>query len=104
MTALILIFWALAVARLTRLVTRDKITEPGRQWLLGHLGTESQISYLVHCDWCTSIWVGFATAPIVFLATDWPWWLWPVAALGASQVTGLSATFESAANAVQGGE
>lgn len=43
----------LAVARLTRLVTEDSITEPMRDYALA---TNTKIGELVHCRACTSVW------------------------------------------------
>ena len=90
MTVLILALWVLAVARVTRLITRDKLLEPFRVWVLAQRGADSQIAYLVHCSWCTSIWVAFATAPAAIAATGLSWWLLPIVALAASQLTGLA--------------
>ncbi|MCM6774996.1 DUF1360 domain-containing protein [Nocardia sp. CDC159] len=92
MTVLILIAWILAVARLTRLVTRDKITEPIRAALIQRLGTGSQLTYLVHCAWCTSVWVAFTTAPAAVALAGLSWWLLPLLALAASQLVGMLAT------------
>ena len=45
---------ALATARLTRLVTTDRITEAPRNWIIRRLPRESLLSYLLVCDWCSS--------------------------------------------------
>lgn len=51
----------LAVARITRLVVDDKITEPMRQEVIEHSGSES-LSYLVQCPYCVSVWAGLAVS------------------------------------------
>lgn len=95
MTVLILIVWVLAVARLTRLVTRDKFPfEPFRKWATERLGTKSRLTYLVHCSWCTSIWIAFATAPAVVALSGVSWWWWPFLALAASYLTGMGTLLE----------
>lgn len=49
---------ALATFRLTRLITRDVITEPIRTRVWKKLPPESsKIGYLFTCEWCMSIWV-----------------------------------------------
>lgn len=46
---------ALAVARLTRLVTTDLITERPREALSAR---SDFLDDLLHCGWCTSMWCG----------------------------------------------
>lgn len=89
MTVLILVVWVLAVARVTRLLTRDKLTEPFRAWVLDRRGADSQVAYLVHCAWCSSVWIGFASAPAAVAAAGLSWWLLPVIALAGSHVVGM---------------
>lgn len=59
--ALWLLLFAMATARLTRLVTADFIFERFRVW--ADVKAQS-FGYLVSCDWCLSIWfaapMGFA--------------------------------------------
>jgi hypothetical protein len=80
---------ALATARLTRLVTTDRITETPRNALVRRLGAESKLAYLVHCDWCSSIYIAPAVTALV-------WWqpsgVWIAGALAASHVTGYLAS------------
>ncbi len=45
----------LAVARITRLVTEDSITEPFRDWAMGF---NPKLGELVQCRMCTSVWAG----------------------------------------------
>lgn len=84
----------LAVARLTRLVTRDYLTERPRRWLQAHLPEAG--AYLLGCPWCASIWIAF---PVVLVVAEWPGNRavgWTVLALAASQVTGLLSTIDPA--------
>lgn len=67
----------LAVARVTRLITSDMITNPLRIWLVGYFGTDSKVSYLIMCDWCSSIYVGAVAGAA--------WWAWS----GSSVFTGI---------------
>lgn len=87
MEFLILGLWALSVARVSRLATVDKITEPLRAWVLDKRGRESSVTYLAYCPVCFSIWVAFASAPYVIVLNSWSWWLLPVVALAAAQIT-----------------
>lgn len=94
MTALTLLLAALATARLTRLVTRDRITRAPRNWALRRLPDGHLLAYLLMCDWCVSVYMGAATAGA--------WWAWgdhrlyvaAVAALAFSHTTGWAATRE----------
>ena len=66
MTALELVIYGLATYRLTRLITRDVITEPLREWVWKRKPPEkSKIGYLFTCDWCMSIW----TASLLFASS-----------------------------------
>lgn len=89
---LLVLLAVLATARLTRLVARDAITDPARAWLHAH-GPE-WLTYLVHCRWCASIWLGAGVAAAVY---NWParWWVAiPLIGLAASHITGLLARLE----------
>lgn len=91
----ILIGWYLAVARVTRLIAMDRISEGVRIVIVRRLGEASLISYLVNCMWCVSIWVGLAsTAVPVYMAHR----TWPQAVLfafGASYLTGILTRFDA---------
>jgi hypothetical protein len=86
---------ALATARLTRLVTTDRITEAPRNWIIRRLPRESLVSYLLVCDWCSSVYTGAAVAGA--------WWAWGdtmaftavTAALAFSYIAGFLASKES---------
>ncbi len=62
-----LVVATLAVARITRLLTEDFLTVGYRRWVVNRWGAESKASYLVHCAWCTSIWVALPIMPIAVL-------------------------------------
>lgn len=57
----------LAAARLTRVLTTDKIGEPYRAFIVRRFGQESLAAYFAHCAWCTGMW-------IAALATPLTWW------------------------------
>lgn len=83
---------ALATARLTRLVTTDRILLTPRAWAISRLDPQSLAAYLVVCDWCVSVYAGAAVAGAL-----WAWpgpSLWVCAALSFSYVSGLLARGE----------
>lgn len=86
--------WALALARLTRLLTADEITDFIRVWAYKRAhGGENKLTYFVQCPWCMGMWLSFATVWSVFLVSDlWSWWLYPVLALSGSYLVGLMAS------------
>lgn len=114
--ALTLAVYALAVARVTRLITADRITEAPRRWLVVRLwartlpfsdareeagrrfaagGVPPLGAYLVTCPWCVSTYVGIVAAPLWYWAGSSPWLLVPAAALALSYVTGFLAGKEA---------
>lgn len=82
-----------ATVRLTRLLTTDALLEPGRARIERRLPAKA--AYLTRCDWCTSVWVGFATFPLGWYAPDTIVWV-VSGALTASLVTGWSTLVASA--------
>ena len=86
---------ALATARLTRLVTTDRILERPRVALLRRLGGDNLLAYLVVCDWCVSVYVGGAVAAAGSWAGSWPWTWAPALALAFSYTAGYLARGES---------
>lgn len=108
------IIW-LAAARITRIITTDKIAEPFRLFVATHLrqpefndaGTiqireGSKITYLIFCRWCTGLWVSIPAACL----TWWPahlgdhldltaWIAVPALALAYSHLIGLAVRIEA---------
>lgn len=78
--ALGLLILGLACARGTRLIVEDVITEPIRRFFVNRLGADHKLTYLVHCVFCVSIWVGLLAAVFacLVLGISW-WWLVPLA-------------------------
>lgn len=83
-----LVVAALAVTRITLLLYDDQITVGYRRWVIKRWGEESLPSYLVHCPWCTSMWVSI---PIMPAAAIWPnhWVIAAFAIPAASLIAGL---------------
>ena len=90
------IVYALAVARVTGLITTDEITRPARDALLRRLdpdrASHQQLAYLTGCPWCMSIWVAAAIIPAAWYAGDHPALAIPALVLAASYITGATAT------------
>lgn len=99
---MIVLLTLVAVARVTRLITTDKLTEPPRNAVVTRLlreredGTPSplrtELAYLVVCDWCASMYVGAAAA-----GAYWAWgetipFMLVCLALAASYATGFLAS------------
>jgi hypothetical protein len=87
--AITLILLGLTTARLTRLVTTDVITEPARVAVIQRLGVDSKISYLINCDWCSSIYVGTGVASVWHFWGGSAWVMVPAVALSVSFVAGF---------------
>lgn len=96
MSALTVALTVLAVARVTRLLTADRILDRPRIAIMEQFGPDSMTAYWVTCPWCMSIYVGAAGAGA------WAAWGTTTAyqavtlALAASHVTGWLATREDA--------
>ena len=106
----IVLVYALAVARVTRLINADRVTQRPRDWLtlrlwkrytgdwsaaahaLADPKAEPPLSvYLLTCPWCVSIYVAAVVAPAAYWWGDRPWLLVPALALAFSHITGLLA-------------
>ncbi len=59
----------LAVTRLSRLFTTDKLLVGYRRWIVDRWGQDSWQSYWAHCDWCTSMWWALIVMPAVVLVS-----------------------------------
>lgn len=70
---------ALAVARLTRLASKDDITAGMRLRIDGRFGENSFLSQLIWCPWCSGVWIsaGASAAAVATAAVvaSWAWWL-----------------------------
>jgi hypothetical protein len=113
---LIVLVYALAVARVTRLINSDRLTERPRLALEARLWrrneereaarwgiTVAEITadralrdpplsvYLLTCPWCVSIYVAAVAAPVAYFWGQLPWLFVPALALAFSHVTGLMA-------------
>lgn len=92
---LALLIHALAVARVTGLITTDTITEPVRDRIITRLDNRPAtlgqfVSDLITCPWCAGMWVSLVAAPLVWFWGDSPVMLIPALALALSQVTGMT--------------
>lgn len=83
-----LVVAALAVARITYFLTEDLLANGYRRWIVNRFGDQSKMAYLVHCPWCTSVWVGALVMPPAVL---WPnqWVIMANSILASSMVSGL---------------
>lgn len=86
----------LAVARVTRLITTDKLTEAPRNalvlWLIDRRGEGTRLAYLVMCDWCMSVYTGSVAACAYAVWHDTLAYMAVTLALSASYVTGFLAS------------
>ncbi|MFD3535229.1 hypothetical protein [Streptomyces sp. NPDC058664] len=91
---LMVVVMALATARVTRLVTRDRILDAPRRAVLRALPDDNLLAYLVVCDWCVSVYTGAAAAAVGAWAGWWSWAWVPALLLAFSYVTGWLASRE----------
>jgi hypothetical protein len=67
-----------ATARVTRLITADKVSQPVRRAVVDRWGPSSWLGYLLHCRWCVSMYVGPpAAAAVVWLVPAYRLGGWP---------------------------
>jgi hypothetical protein len=92
MNAVTLVLTVFAVARITRLVTSDRITEAPRDWILDRINPHGLATYLITCSWCVSVYAGFIVAPVAHYWGNSPWFTIPAIALTASYITGYLAS------------
>ncbi len=96
-SAIFLLIYALAVARVVRLITTDKVTEPIRNKFIRAMdlrrGEDNAWSYFVLCPWCVSFWVALPAAVGIWFWGESPWMLIPALALAFSYITGYLAQF-----------
>lgn len=94
--ALIVVLAVLAVARLSRIITTDRIGLPIRRWVVSRWGETSLPAYFVHCPWCVSIWIATAVMPaalLPILIPTQPWYMTVIVTLlsipAASHLAGM---------------
>ena len=91
---LLIVVAALATARVTRLITQDRLLDTPRNAALRALPDGHLLAYLLTCDWCVSIYTGTLTAVAGAWAAWWTWDVVPIVALAFSYVTGWLASRE----------
>lgn len=92
---ILLVVYALAIARITGLITQDALTDPVRDRLITWLDNRpatlgSSLATLITCAWCAGMWISLIAAPLVWWWGDSPWLLIPALALAFSQITGMT--------------
>jgi len=92
MDLITLLVAVLATARITRLVTTDRITQAPRSWALKRLSSEGLAAYLIVCDWCVSVYAGAGVVGVIILGGQPGFWV--LAALAFSYVAGWLARGE----------
>jgi len=85
---------ALATARVTRLITRDRILAAPRRAVLNALPDDHLLAYLIVCDWCVSVYTGTLAAAGGAWAGWWTWAWVPALAFAFSYTTGYLASRE----------
>lgn len=85
----LLVVYALAVHRLTRLVVADELTAGLRERILLRVQGRPMLAYLVTCPWCISIWIAAAWVLLATLVPPVAWFAGAVLAF--STVAGLLA-------------
>lgn len=86
-----------AAARLTRLVTDDYITRHIRAFFIRRLGPDNDLSYLVTCPWCMSMYIGGGMFTLAWFYGWHPTFIIATAALTASYLIGTVATLVGSA-------
>jgi hypothetical protein len=69
--ALAVMMYALAVARVSRLITTDTITARPREWITERADARRAtrpLAALLDCDWCVTVWVSGALTALDALA------------------------------------
>lgn len=73
LNAITMLILALGTTRAVQIALWDRITEAPRGWLQGKLNPEGlgmhdpgrgYLSYALECVWCSSVWIGLATAAL----------------------------------------
>lgn len=86
-----------ASARLTRLITDDYITRHLRVFFIRKWGPDHDLSYLVTCPFCMSMYIGGGMFTLAYFYNWHPAYLIVTAALTASYLIGTVATLVGSA-------
>ena len=89
--ALVLVVYALAVMRLTRLINYDAILDRPRSALVRLVRGNPTVVYFISCPWCVGFWVTLATAWVPLWQADNTVAQYIAVALAASMIIGLAA-------------
>lgn len=116
-SAVILVIYTLAAARLTGLVSLDTATDKIRDrfvgfcdrlpakvsaWMDDRPNTAGKavaaavkglcwfLANMIICAWCAGVWICFAVAPLTWYHAHNPWVLMPALALAMAQVVGMT--------------
>jgi hypothetical protein len=85
-----LVLTAFTSARLTRLITFDKITGRLRAWTIRVAkNPDKGLPVLFSCAWCMGVWVSTTVAAVAVAFRGQVWFVAPALALTASQITGM---------------
>lgn len=89
-----LLLYAIAAARLTRLIALDAIGDRPREWITTRTDNTraAALGYLVNCPWCVGVWVATAVTAAAALGHGSPWIMWPIIALTLAQLAGMLTT------------
>ncbi|MFT4086145.1 MAG: hypothetical protein QM658_03170 [Gordonia sp. (in: high G+C Gram-positive bacteria)] len=89
-----LFFLALgAAARLTRLITDDRLLGRLRAWALRRWGSEHPITYWLYCPWCVSPYIGGAVFTTAWFYGDTAAFVIVACTLTASWLIGVSSSW-----------
>lgn len=83
-----LVLTIFSVARVTRMITTDKIFEVPRDWILDRVNPLGMITYMLGCPWCISVYAGSGLAFVMYRYGTEPYVTVPAIALTASYITG----------------
>jgi hypothetical protein len=98
MSTLLVVLLIGATARVTRLATTDAIFETPRSAV--ERRAPEKLAYLIRCNWCASVWIGFAVFIFGWYAPD-TMVLIVAGALTASQLAGWAALATGLAEAAE---
>ena len=89
MSTLVVLLTIGLAARITRVLTVDRITYPIRARIVVRLGPDHPLAYFVTCPWCIGLWVAAGVGAAAYFWSDTRWWLCVALAGTASLAAGL---------------